>query len=341
LSDEDIEVKGQVISSPNKWKDGRTMYFHASWRINHNITAMEHFPQDLVFLMVHGKGRFVGSSVFIKNPATGPHNWGNWWGEGDEKIYIDNSTFPTIFGTGSEDYFGYAWSASELFDHAFIGQPRNDGPGNRGFVINYRFHVIDDLPFDKHLSFFMELLPHDSVSDLTYGRIAYYYALPGSYDDHQVITRDDVKIPAMPAIWKVKRIKGSWNFSLLEAEKALTAGEHTTYEKGYLWSEGKALIWKPEQKGEKITFDLPLTNQRDKIEVRLTVKKSPGGGSFSANLNGEKMNDGEVFDLNEDFQTCSFNLYLPEAKADTNNRLELTFEGEKGQEIGIDFIWIR
>jgi hypothetical protein len=341
LTDQDIEIKGEVISNSYTWKDGKSMYFHASWRINHKLTAMEHHPFDLVFLMAHGKGRYVGTSVFIKNPATGPHNWGNWWGEGDEKIYIDDNSFPAIFGTGSEDYFGYAWSASGLFDHAFIGQPRNDGPGNRGFVINYRFHIIDDLPFNENVSFFMELFPHDSVPDFTYGRIVYYYALPGSYDDHQVITRDDVKIPTMPEIWKVQHIKGSKNFDLHEAENVLSEGKNTSGEQGYLWSDGKTLIWKPAEKGDKIVFELPSSTQREKIEIRLTVKKSPDAGSFSAILNGEKVNDGEIFNLQEDFQTCSFNLYFSEVKGKDKNLLELTFEGEKDQEIGVDFIWVR
>lgn len=32
-----------------------------------------------------------------------------WWGEGDEKFFVDGEKFPSSFGTGSEDYIGYAW----------------------------------------------------------------------------------------------------------------------------------------------------------------------------------------------------------------------------------------
>ena len=52
-----------------------------------------------------------------------------WRGEGDEKIYVDGESFPSHFGTGTEDYYGYAWCRPERFTgHPFIAQP--DGSGN-------------------------------------------------------------------------------------------------------------------------------------------------------------------------------------------------------------------
>ena len=51
-------------------------------------------------------------------------NW--WWGEGDEKFYVDGERFPSTFGTGSEDYVGYAWSAEApfpMFESPFASQP--------------------------------------------------------------------------------------------------------------------------------------------------------------------------------------------------------------------------
>ena len=50
-----------------------------------------------------------------------------WWGEGDEKIYVDGEAFPSLFGTGTEDYFGYAWSTTETFAHAYHAQTRAPG----------------------------------------------------------------------------------------------------------------------------------------------------------------------------------------------------------------------
>ena len=49
--------------------------------------------------------KYVGNMYQISNPVP------NWWGEGDEKIYIDGEKFPGTFGTGTEDYYGYAYCA--------------------------------------------------------------------------------------------------------------------------------------------------------------------------------------------------------------------------------------
>ncbi|MEN8203365.1 MAG: glycoside hydrolase family 172 protein [Bacteroidota bacterium] len=342
LSDQDIEVNGSVKVAPYKWSDDRSMYFHTSWRIDHDITAEEYAPVDLVVLMARGKGRYVGTSVFLKNPASGPNNWGNWWGEGDEKIYIDDDKYPTLFGTGTEDYFGYAWSSSDLFDYAYLGQPRNDGPGNRGFVTNYRFHIIDDLVFQDHIAFFMELFSHDSIPDFTYGRMAYYYALDGSYDDHELITEDDVRIPVMPLTWEPKKLKGSKGFEFYEAEKVLVKGDHTGMEENLLWSGGTSLVWRPEKQGEKLGLELPAVADGEELEIRLTVKKSPEGGKISMKLNGEKVAGGAIYDLHEDYHTVSRIIYLPKVNnSKKQNRLELFFEGNEGQQVGLDFIWVR
>ena len=70
---------------------------------------------------------------------------GPWWGEGDEKFFVDGEKFPSTFGTGSEDYFGYAWSNPTLFQHAYHNQPI--AMGNKGHIVVNRWHVSDNVPF--------------------------------------------------------------------------------------------------------------------------------------------------------------------------------------------------
>ena len=73
------------------------------------------------------------------------HIWnpqGGWWGEGDDKFFVDGEKFPSSFGTGSEDYFGYAWSSPVLFQHAYHNQTHNDG-GSKGHVSANRWHIPD------------------------------------------------------------------------------------------------------------------------------------------------------------------------------------------------------
>jgi hypothetical protein len=339
-SNQDCIVEGIIEYSPYTWDDNTSMHFHAKWRIDHKITTSDKTPRDLIFLMARGKGRYVGTSVYIMNPAEAPSSHGNWWGEGDEKIYIDNSIFPTVFGTGTEDYFGYAWSSNQIFNYSFIGQPRNDGPGNRGYVTNYRYHVIDDFPFNNNLDFRMELLHHDSIPGFSYGRTAYYYGIPGTFDDHQVISRDDVRIPKMPEFWQPKAFKGSRDFVFYEAESLLEKDNNTDIEEDPLWSENSILVWKPERNGEFITLNIPAHKKGKTIQVRLNVKKSGEGGKFSVKLNNNVVFDG-IVDLSEDFHTLSRSIRLKDSELMNTNELTLTFEGETGQQIGLDFIWVK
>ena len=97
---------------------------------------------DWPILKTEGAGRFVGVMLHVWNPR------GGWWGEGDEKFFVDGEKFPSTFGTGSEDYFGYAWCCPELFQHAFHNQTHNDG-NNRGHVSVNRWQIRDNVPFQQ------------------------------------------------------------------------------------------------------------------------------------------------------------------------------------------------
>ncbi|UOY04938.1 DUF2961 domain-containing protein [Muricauda sp. SCSIO 64092] len=147
-----VLAKYWIHTVPYKWTEN-SMYFHGEHkeRLDLAVQAREGF--DLPFLQVdQGQGVFVGDTYQIYKP------YGRWWGEGDEKIYIDGSKFPDHFGTGTEDYYGYAWGHPELYNHLFITQPIGDanllrGPGT---TVNSRVRLLDGIPFSKSLDFQME-----------------------------------------------------------------------------------------------------------------------------------------------------------------------------------------
>ena len=111
------------------------MHFHAKWRAQFDVPTRPMI--DWNYLTAKGQGVFAGVAFAIDNPVK------DWWGEGDEKIYVDGETFPSHFGTGTEDYYGYAWCWPGLFTHAYHAQPRCDGPGNYGRTSVNRFHILD------------------------------------------------------------------------------------------------------------------------------------------------------------------------------------------------------
>jgi len=128
-------------------------YFHAQWRRSNPLPYM-----DVHTLIdgVRGHGHYVGTYL-----AWGVNNTG-WWGEGEIKFYIDGDTeFPTICGTGTEDYFGGAWNFEHppgeygAYSTAYLGLPQVIKPdglyrSQQRFGM-YRWHVPDPIRFRDDL----------------------------------------------------------------------------------------------------------------------------------------------------------------------------------------------
>jgi hypothetical protein len=154
----------------------RSLYFHARYRSPESVDSQP--PKDLRMISIEGEGVYAGDVFYFQNPND------KWWGEGDEKIYVDGETFPSFFGTGTEDYYGYAWSTGEVFFRALHAQTRAGGPGFSGVFSVNRFRTLDAIPFEKSLRFDMELW-HWGSARITWHALIYYYARPGAKDDLQ------------------------------------------------------------------------------------------------------------------------------------------------------------
>lgn len=134
-------------------------YFHAQWQRTPDV--VQNFSDQRAVTIQAGEGVFVGLVMAATNRSR------CWWGEGDEKIFVDDEPFPRHFGTGTEDYFGYAWASHEAFIMPFHGQPeanvgRGDDVCGRGEDLggtwwNYRFHQLDPIDFRESLRFDMEV----------------------------------------------------------------------------------------------------------------------------------------------------------------------------------------
>lgn len=119
------------------------MYFHAYWTRQMTSNLGDDF---LVLPKVTGKGRFLGMSVGLNTDSIYDKTW---WGEGEVKMYLDGDTkYPTINGTGAEDYTGTGWGMGS-FSNLYQGAPIADERG-RQFVF-YRWHIPDAVWFDKDI----------------------------------------------------------------------------------------------------------------------------------------------------------------------------------------------
>ncbi len=128
-------------------------YFHAQWRRSNPLPYKEvHSLLD----GVTGQGHYVGTYI-----AWGVHNNG-WWGEGEIKFYLDgDDAWPTICGTGTEDYFGGAWNFEVPVGHyapfttAYLGLPQvirpDGGPRSQQRFGMYRWHIMDPIRFQQDL----------------------------------------------------------------------------------------------------------------------------------------------------------------------------------------------
>ncbi len=346
-SGDEIGITGGVTSAPYAWDDASSMHFNAQWMMDHGLTAQSYNEQnskieDILYAATEGSGRIVGAAAFLYNPSNVPTSWGNWWGEGDEKIFVDQDTFPSFFGTGSEDYFNYSWSSARLFSYAYCGQPRNDGPGNRGYVSNFRWHILDDIPFQEKVSFFMELGHHGRVPGFSYGRMVYYYALPGNTDRVHQIRPDDLREITYQD-WYPEAYAGSAGFDFIQAEDLISQGLNLALERGNIYAGKSILMWKPAGKGEKISFMVRAEKTGVPTRIGLSLSHSPEGGKASVLINGSlvKFRGKEVIDLHEKLEILDNHLSEQVILHPGDNEIVLVSLDElPNKQIGIDFVWM-
>jgi len=157
-----------VSIRPYQW-DQKSLYFHANWHEQAPIRTNS--PIDWNYISIEGKGVYAGDVLTVHSFSKG------WWGEGDEKIYIDGEKDPSQLGTGLEDYYGYAWGMAHHYSSPFISMPRRDARGKgdwRGYTTISRMRLLDGIPFLNSLKVDVEAWVHDttvsfSVATFWYG----------------------------------------------------------------------------------------------------------------------------------------------------------------------------
>jgi hypothetical protein len=150
-------------------------YFHVQYRQAFPVPKGRDYP----ILETEGRGHFVGTFLSVMANSDG------WWGEGNDKFYVDGAEKPTIEGTGSEDYFCGAWDFQHAFFNPYNGVPlytnKEKGGEKRGILNTcYRWHILDPVPFTKSLRLTIEHGRHGPDDDRQplrnhYSSVAYYY----------------------------------------------------------------------------------------------------------------------------------------------------------------------
>jgi hypothetical protein len=280
-----VEVAEAQVSD---WEwDDRSLHFHATWR---QLSAVDtggdrgmegNNAFDVNYVTVEGKGVFAGDSLTIFNGAA------HWWGEGDEKIYVDGESFPSHFGTGTEDYYGYAWCRPEFFEAPFHAQPEGGGNLAGGFSVNNRFRALDAIPFERSLRFDMELW-HWAETKVDYAPATFFYARPGASNnvppDPETAAR---KVTLERAdIVEVHRVPG-----VLEGEDLSvvhTSGGTTVVQDipPFGWSGDKQIWWIDARPGDELTLEFPV-EKAGRYHVTANLTKANDYGIVQVSVNDE------------------------------------------------------
>ena len=193
-SGQDVSVHLEVDSGSWQWGP-HSMYFYSDFLVENNIRTHNkrlnystYGDADWRMLTVRGRGILVGDTLSIRNFRTGGPN--NWWGEGDEKVYVDyidakgngSASTPVHVGTGTEDYYGYSFGArAGIFDSPFVAQPIAEGNSSTTgqLTVNSRVRGLDAVPFNNSFKLDMEVWKWQQ-GYLDYDAAIHWYGVPGA-----------------------------------------------------------------------------------------------------------------------------------------------------------------
>lgn len=174
-------------------------YFHAQFRRTNPLPYKEDYT---ILDGVKGKGHYIGTFMAWQQNSDG------WWGEGELKVFLDgDKEFPTICGTGTEDYFGGAWCFGANYTAPYLGYhdisaTANPGRGT-GKIGNrhnlYRFHIMDPIRFETDIKVTMQAIGWRSEwrylplqDDIA--SVAYWYQTEPHAPFPKLGNRDDLEV---------------------------------------------------------------------------------------------------------------------------------------------------
>jgi hypothetical protein len=267
-----IRLRGEIATAEYAWGPA-TMLFHAKWR--HQLDVPTVPARVWNYLTATGRGVFVGSAFSISNPLQA------WWGEGAERIVIDGEAAPSLFGTGSDDYYGFGFCSPALFAHPYHGQTRCDGPGSFGRTSLYRFTILDRIPFTTSFRFDMELMHwKDCLVDLEV--TDYWYARPGSSDGFSPLAAGEPQLrPAVP----FQRFHAAGAIEA-EAMHIIESPGSTAVLEG--WGElgdGRYLRWSPSRSGDTLVLGFDVASAGD-YRILAQFLRSSAAGTIQLAFNG-------------------------------------------------------
>jgi len=261
----------QIVHAPLRRPFEGLGHFHCKWHRDIFPLSKDRWP-DWVMLRTGGRGRFCGVMLHVWNPR------GGWWGEGDEKFFVDGEKFPSTIGTGSEDYFGYAWCHPGLFQHPFHAQTMTQN--NQGHQSVLRWHVVDSVPFQKSFEASIEKY-YGNEGGTLYACVPCFYLAPGAKDP----------IEATPVAdrhgYYVKPPPSGGGFKVLGSPSGEVQTQGLGDHGAGKWDKDDQLWWTGAKPGDTLDIVLPV-KMSGNYEVVVTLTKAVDYGIVQLSIDGKK-----------------------------------------------------
>ena len=341
MGKQDIQMSVTAKVMPYTWND-RSMYFHSSWRMDDPTPGFPLFDYNLV--NVKGKGIYVGDQFTVLNPEEG------WWGEGDEKVYVDDDIFPSLFGTGTEDYYGWAGGVvpnpEDEFYTPFLSNVRVAAPNSMGYNTCTRTRVLDAIPFNRQLDFNIESSGSNRTSwfHLQYAVNTYWYAKPGASCNRkplpEMASRKIMTLQELQVYNEKCKADRYIYPGAIEAENLETyqSGDAVRpVEKMDVWGElsnGEAKCYQFIQEGKPV--NVRLTELFNDVPLKVCLITGNACGEFDILVNGTLVRTVNLLSEHSAVTTIDLGVHKP-----VNNTLDIQFVCKKTGQLGIDYFLIK
>jgi hypothetical protein len=169
-------VNISVTATTGGWQwTNRSLYFYTGWKQSREVTITheEDKVKDWNMSTISGKGIYLGNTLAVYN------HMHTWYGEGDQKIWVDKDKFPSEFGTGLEDYYNTSWAPVVLYQTPFANAPRADNVDSFGYNTFTRTRILDGVPFSNNFRMDLEMLGWKS-GKADFAVTTYWYGFKGA-----------------------------------------------------------------------------------------------------------------------------------------------------------------
>ncbi|MCX6873162.1 MAG: DUF2961 domain-containing protein [Verrucomicrobia bacterium] len=272
----------QLAATTGKWTwDERSLLFHANWRGQLEIGTQPR--SDWNYLDIQGQGRYVGDTLTVFSPSKA------WYGEGDERIYQDGAALPGHIGTGTEDYYGYAWGMADFFSSPFISMPRREIADRNnwlGYTTTSRVRPLDSIPFKSALKLDMEIW-HWADCKVDYAVGTFWYARPGARHNREPQPSEAAAaVRELPGVRKIAGAIECEGLTVSATSPGLQVGEQAgAMLAGGSWSGDKQVFVQSTKVGDFIEFAIPVADDKPH-QLTLYATRSYDYGLLRFTVNG-------------------------------------------------------